>query len=275
MKKYSFLKALVTILFSALVTATILVTFSPGAEYIDQIVPAAETTTDDINGSGNKRKIIGIIPGHYGFDSGYQCGAEYNFVKESDVNLRIAVMVRDYLETLGYTVNFMHEFDPDLTNYTALALVSIHANQCDTSDSSQSGFNITTGGQNAYPSESRRLNDCLTYHYAQNSGLNFLGENFDTDEEMLYSFDTVNNYTTISVIHTGFMGNDYRTISEKTNSLAKGIADGIICYVEDEPVGSIYKAQPVNTLSTIASAQNIYTIPLSEAIAAEEKERTQ
>lgn len=269
MKKYSFFKALITILFSALLTATLLVTFSPGAEYIDQIVPASETRDINLNTQNNQRKIIGILPGHYGFDSGFQCGPEYNFVKEADVNLRLAVMVRDYLEAQGYTVNFFHEFDPELTNYTALALVSIHANRCDTGENKQSGFYITTGGQNTYPSESKRLNDCLTYHYTQNSELDFLGEYYSPDEEKLFSFDTVNNYTTISVIHTGYLGNDYRTISEKTNSLAKGIADGIICYVEDDVVGSIYRAQPATSLSSVVSSQKIYSIPLSEAIAAE------
>ena len=136
--------------------------------------------------------------------------------------------------------------------------------------SNQSGFNVTTGGQNSYPSESKRLNDCLTYHYMQNSGLEFLGENYTPGEEMLYSFDNVNNYTTISIIHTGFLGNDYRTISEKTNNLAKGIADGIICYVEDETIGSINQPLPINSLSSLStSTQKVYSIPLSEAIAAE------
>lgn len=268
MKNYSFIKALITILMSALITSTILITFSPGAEYIEQYVAPAETTDVNTLRQNNQRKIIGILPGHYGLDSGYQCGPEYNFVKESDVNLRLAVMVRDYLQSQGYTVDFMHEFDPALTNYTALALVSIHANQCNAAN--QSGFNITTGGQNSYPSESKRLNDCLTYHYMQNSGLEFLGENYTPGEEMLYSFDNVNNYTTISIIHTGFLGNDYRTISEKTNSLAKGIADGIICYVEDEAIGSINQPLPINSLSSLStSTQKVYSIPLSEAIAAE------
>ena len=87
---------------------------------------------------------------------------------------------------------------------------------------------------------------------------------------MLYSFDNVNNYTTISIIHTGFLGNDYRTISEKTNSLAKGIADGIICYVEDEAIGSINQPLPITSLSTLStSTRKFYQIPLSEPIAAE------
>jgi len=270
MKNYSFFRALFAIIFSALLTGTLLVTFSPGAEYIDQYMAAQKPETNSKpEQQDNPKKIIGILPGHYGFDNGYECGGELNFVKESDVDLRLAVMVRDYLENSGYSVDFLQEFDPALSDYTSLALVSIHTNTCDTSDSNLSGFNITTGGKNTYPAESKRLNDCITYHYAQNSGLDYLGENYTPGEEKLYSFDTVNDYTTISVIHAGYLGNDYRTISEKTASLAKGIADGIICYVENDSVGSIYKAQPVTTLSSLSSSQKIYRIPLSSAMAEE------
>ncbi len=267
MKKYSFFKALFTILITALFTSTLLITFSPGAEYIDQTLPSTGNRDTDNPGGPQTgpKKIIGIVPGHYGFDTGYQCGAEFNFVKENDVNLRLAVMVRDYLENKGYSVDFMHEFDPSLSDYTGLALVSIHTSGCDTSDANRSGFYITTGGQNKYPSESKRLNDCLTYHYSQNSGLDYLGENYSTDQENLYAFENVNDYTTISVIDAGYLGNDYRTISERTENLAKGIADGIICYVENDTVGNIYKARPVTTVTS--STQKIYMMPLSEAMA--------
>lgn len=268
MKNYSFFRALFTILLTALFTATLLVMFSPGAEYIDQAVDTGNRDTDNAaSAQTGPQKIVGILPGHYGFDTGYQCGAEYNFVKENDVNLRLAVLVRDYLEGRGYTVDFLHEFDPALSDYTGLALVSIHSSRCDYTANNQSGFYITTEGANKYPSESKRLNDCLTYHYLQNSGLDFLGENYSTDQENLHSFDSVNDYTTISVIHAGYLGNDYRTISERTENLAKGIADGIICYVENDTVGNIYKAQPVTTV--VSATQKIYTIPLSEAIAAD------
>ena len=83
MKNYSFFRALITILFTALLTATLLVFFSPGAEYIDQILPASESRTAN-NGSDlqlGPRKIVGILPGHYGFNTGYQCGADFNVVK--------------------------------------------------------------------------------------------------------------------------------------------------------------------------------------------------
>ncbi len=267
MKNYSFFRAIITILLSALLTATLLVTFSPGSEYIDQIVPTLDARASANNSSvqGGPKKIIGIIPGHYGFDTGFQCGAAYNFVKENDVNLRMAIMVRDYLTSRGYSVDFLHEFDPALSDYTGLALVSIHTNSC---DSAPSGFNVTTGGQNTYPSESKRLNDCLTYYYGQNSELSFLGENYTPGEEYLYSFDTVNDYTTISIIHTGALSTDYRTISEKTESLAKGIGDGIICYVENETVGSVYNPQPASPVQA-ASTQKMYKISISPAMAEE------
>ena len=93
----------------------------------------------------------------------------------------------------------------------------------------------------------------------------FLGENYSTDQENLYAFENVNDYTTISVIDAGYLGNDYRTISERTENLAKGIADGIICYVENDTVGNIYKARPVTTVTS--STQKIYMMPLSEAMA--------
>lgn len=273
MKNYSFFRALFTILFAALVTGTILITFSPGAEYIDQFVstPNPDASYTGTNPQNGPQKIVGILPGHFGFDTGFQCGAEFNFVQENDVNLRLAIMVRDYLERLGYTVDLFHEYDPALNDYTGLALISIHAGTCDPNASQQSGFFITTGGKNVYPSESKRLNDCMTYHYAQNSQLDFLGENYAPGEEMFYAFDTVNDYTTISVIQTGFLGNDYRTISERTESLAKGIADGIVCYVENDTVGSIFSAQPVMTNLSVTSstAQKTYIIPLSAAIAAD------
>ena len=146
MKNYSFFRALITILFTALLTATLLVFFSPGAEYIDQILPAAENRSDNSSADAQigPKKIVGIIPGHYGFNTGYQCGADFNFVKENDVTLRLAIMVRDYLEARGYTVDFLHEFDPALSDYTGLALVSIHTSRCDTSEKNLSGFYITT-----------------------------------------------------------------------------------------------------------------------------------
>lgn len=266
MKEYSFFKALFTILGSAVILASVLITFSPGEQYIDQYESVSQTEATPESGP---KKIVGIVAGHYGFDTGYQCGSDLNFVRETDVDLRLAVMVRDYLENMGYSVDLLQEFDPALSNYTGLALVSIHTNRCDTTDMSLSGFYVTGGGPNSYPSETKRLNDCLAYNYEKYTGLDYLGQNYDTTDQMLYSFDTVNDYTTVSVIHTGYLSNDYRAFSEQTASLAKGIAEGIICYVEDSTIGTIGTDSAAEKAAEAASDTTLYEIPLSPAMSAE------
>ncbi len=266
MKEYSFFKALFTILASAVILASVLITFSPGEQYIDRYEAVSQTEATAETGP---KKIVGIVAGHYGFDTGYQCGADLNFVRETDVDLRLAVMVRDYLTNKGYSVDLLQEFDPALSNYTGLALVSIHTGRCDTTDKSQSGFYVTGGGPNTYPSETKRLNDCLAFNYEKYTELDYLGQNYDTTDQMLYAFDTVNDYTTVSVIHTGYLGNDYRTFSEQTASLAKGIAEGIICYVDDGNIGKIGADSTVEKATNAASSTTLYKIPLSPAMSAE------
>lgn len=266
MKEYSFFKALITIFVSAVILASVLITFSPGEQYIDRYEAVSQPDTATETGP---KKYVGIVAGHYGFDTGYQCGADLNFVRETDVDLRLAVMVRDYLTNMGYSVDLLQEFDPALSNYTGLALVSIHTNRCDTTDKSQSGFYVTGGGPNTYPSETKRLNDCLAFNYEKYTGLDYLGQNYDTADQMLYVFDTVNDYTTVSVIHTGFLSNDYRAFSEQTASLAKGIAEGIICYVDDGTIGTIVTNSEAEKAADSGSSTTLYKIPLSSAMSAE------
>lgn len=272
MKKYSLLHALFTILMAGVICATVLIFFSPGEEYIEQYDSNAAFLDTQVqatqNAPSDTQKIIGLLPGHYGFDSGYQCGPDYSFVQETDVNLRIAVMVRDYLNNRGYTVNLLQEFDPLLSNYTALALISIHNDSCDATSEAEDGFRVTTSGRNAYPAESKRLNDCLRDRYAQNTGLSFLGSNLNLNDEMVYSFDTVNDYTTISLIETGYLSSNYRLLSERMDLVAKGIGDGIICYVENEPVGTFTEARSAPA-SGSELYDKIYKLPMLSDLAAE------
>ena len=47
--------------------------------------------------------------------------------REVDINLNVASLVKEDLVAQGYDVDLLAEFDPRLTGYHALALVSIHA----------------------------------------------------------------------------------------------------------------------------------------------------
>ena len=73
----------------------------------------------------NERNRIGIVAGHWGFDSGHVCGPELNSLREVDVNLRIATYLRDILTERGYQADLLREFDPALNDYVEIALIAV------------------------------------------------------------------------------------------------------------------------------------------------------
>ena len=269
MKPYSITRAILTILLSGILVATVLVFFSPGEEFIS--IENANESSDNNNEISqealslqNSQKIIGILPGHWGFDSGFQCGSNYNGINEADVNLRIAIMVRDYLTNLGYTVNLLHEFDSELSNYTALALVTIHNGSC-AEEKQDSGFKVSGTLNPTYPAETKRLVQCLVDRYAQNTGLPYKGDSIDFGNDSAYSFDPVNDYTTIAMIETTSLSEGYRILSERMNLIAKGIGDGIICYVENDTVSNTNLYSESESADTGIIYTN-YIIPLMDGI---------
>lgn len=70
---------------------------------------------------------IGIVAGHWGNDVGTVC---QDGLTEDQINLEIATLVKERLTAAGFEVDLMGEFDDKLFGYTALVLVSIHADSC-------------------------------------------------------------------------------------------------------------------------------------------------
>jgi N-acetylmuramoyl-L-alanine amidase len=91
----------------------------------------------------NWLKRVGIISGHRGpeNDPGAVCD---DGLTEAEINLEVAQRVVRSLQTRGYTVDLLDEFDPRLNNYQGDALVSIHANTCRDYGELVTGFLIST-----------------------------------------------------------------------------------------------------------------------------------
>ncbi len=157
-----------------------------------------------------------------------------NNVREVDVNLRIVTLVRDILASQGYKVDLFQEFSSELTDYTALVLLAIHADTCDFINGKATGFKVASIGKVSYPVESQNLNNCLIDRYQYRTKMNYLGNTISSDSEEFYNYDEVNDYTTASIIETGYLNLDYRTLTEKTDVVARGIAEGILCYINNE-----------------------------------------
>lgn len=253
MKKISAIRALITILSTASFTALFLLYFSANQSLV---IPGVQSNTapEEIHPAllPNDQNRIGIVSGHWGFDSGHVCAPELNSLREVDVNLRIATYLRDILTQRGYTVDLLREFDPALTDYVGLAVLAIHTDSCDYINGNATGFKVSSIGAVAYPTEAENLLDCLEDRFAHITGANFAGNLVSSDAEPFYDYSMLDPYTTAAVIEPGFLNLDYRFLTEKTELIARGIADGIVCYVRNEA------AKPKRAQTYIQSAYSTH-----------------
>ena len=179
------------------------------------------------------RPHIGIVAGHSGNDSGATCADGFT---EVELNYRIAAMVQQMLIDQGFGVDLLQEKDPRLIQYQALALVSIHNDSCNYINDQATGFKVAASMSNPHPERAARLEACLVQRYAAATGLKFRPNSITPDMTNYHSFSEINNVTTAAIIETGFLNLDRQFLSEHTDKVAKGITDGILCFIRNESV---------------------------------------
>jgi len=175
-------------------------------------------------------KRVGIVAGHWGYDSGAVCP---DGLTEVEINLSIARLVVALLEERGYEVDLLKEFDPTLEGYQADALVSIHADSCDVPEAS--GFKVARVICSAVPEEEDRLVECLRREYQRATGLFFHKNSITYDMREYHAFYEIAPQTPGAIIETGFMAADRELLTEHQDVVAQGIAQGIICFLEGGP----------------------------------------
>ena len=177
------------------------------------------------------RPRIGIVAGHYQNDSGAVCD---DGLREVDINLDIATRVREILIAEGYDVDLLAEKDERLQIYRALALVSIHADSCDFINNEASGFKVSPTLATARPENANRLVACITSRYADTTGLKFHAGSITPDMTSYHAFDEIHSDTAAAIIETGFMNLDRQILTEQPDLIARGIANGVLCYIRNE-----------------------------------------
>ena len=177
---------------------------------------------------------VGIVSGHWGNadDSGAVCG---NGAKEVDLNYNIASLVRQELERQGYTVDLLQEFDPRLDGYQAAAVISIHNDTCQDLGPDFTGYKVAAAVGSRDPNLSARLVACLNSRYGTATGL-FYHDSLTLDMTEYHAFSEVDPVTTAAIIETGFMYMDYPLLSGQPDLVAKGVVDGILCFLNNENV---------------------------------------
>lgn len=237
---FSVWKALQSVVAMALLIATLFTLWTPAnlisndlMERMFLAVNPAGAAPDYPTPTPSPRPRIGLVAGHYGNDPGAVCA---DGLTEESVNLKIATLTRELLIKEGYDVDLLEEFDPRLTEYRALALVSIHNDSCEYYNEQSTGFKVAAALSSAYPERAARLTACLTERYQGITGLPFHYNTVTDDMKQYHAFSEIHAETTAAIIETGFLNLDRELLTQNTDRVAQGVASGILCFIRNENV---------------------------------------
>ena len=173
---------------------------------------------------------IGLIAGHYQNDPGAICP---DGVREVDINLTVAERVAARLKRKGYSVDLLGEFDDRLKGYQGDVLLSLHSDSCDVFG--MSGFKIARSEDSGIPTVEDKLVECLSDSYAASTQLSFQENTITKDMRDYHAFREVDTTTPSAIIELGFMSTDRDALLYRQDRLAKGIVDGVQCFLDSRP----------------------------------------
>ena len=168
---------------------------------------------------------VGLVAGHSGYDSGAVCP---DGLTEVEVNQDIAERTAARLRRMGAQVDLLQEFDPRLAGYRADVFVSIHADTC---EGNYSGFKVARVEHSALPEAEDRLVDCLWQQYEAATGLARHPDTITFDMREYHAFGEIDPQTPGAIIEVGFLGGDRWLLTKQPERMAKGVADGILCFL--------------------------------------------
>lgn len=240
---YNMWGAIQTIISIGVLVATLLTLWTPSnlfsSRHVGEMMVSAQATRQvtpvsltPIPTSPPAKIKIGIVAGHWGNDSGATCP---DGLREVDVNLQIATLVRQKLIDMGYDVDLLEEFDKRLFTYQAAALISIHNDSCDFYEDA-TGFKVAPALETAYPENATRLTNCLIVRYKEHTNLKYHFNTVTNDMTSYHAFYEINALTPAIIIETGFLNLDRDILTKQQDLIADGISSGILCYLNNDSI---------------------------------------
>lgn len=234
-----------TIIIFAVISASLFTMWTPANIFSNDIfTPLSITPTESVQmgiptmepNAGDK---IGIIVGHRGYapdgvpDPGAVCEADG--LQEIQINLKVATLLEKELKDDGFVVELLDEADERLYGYEALALISLHSDTCAYLGPDASGFKLKPGPSKLHPEKAQRLSSCLINRYYEATGLNFIyASSEDMDE--YHAFEKLDQNTPNVIMEMGFMLLDKDLLTNQTDKVVEGIANGIRCFAYNENI---------------------------------------
>jgi N-acetylmuramoyl-L-alanine amidase len=201
----------------------------PLQESVPSAVPDGESTVlaPEAAASRQGRPLIGIVVGHWESDTGAVCP---DGLTEVEINQSVAEYVVSFLSQSGYAVEMLPEFSPKLSGYRAAALVSIHTDSCNVPEAT--GFKVARVSSSMVPEIEDRLVACLIERYGQRTGLAYHANSITFDMTEYHAFFEIAPETPAAIIEIGFMAADRSLLTRRPDLIARGIAEGIQCFLE-------------------------------------------
>jgi len=229
---YSVLRIVETVVLWAFLLATLFTFWNPHSLFTSRAsIPILPTPVNPDLSSSNPTIRVGIQIGHYKHNEGFTCP---DGIREVDINYVIANKVSLLLGASHIHVDVLNEYDLNLINYKADALVSIHTRSCTDSSAAVSGFTIGSRISAQETEKTNQLAVCLAEQYSQNTGLAFNYLVVPDDQVNSHTFLDINAQTPAVQIETGSLAVDRAILMEGSDRAANGITAGILCYLKSQ-----------------------------------------
>jgi len=244
------LNILLTVALTSVLMATVFTAWTPASlnpnELAGQLAAAVGGEEDPIIaplGSEDGVIRVGVVAGHSGLypdtglpDPGAVCS---DGLTEAEVNIRIAELVVQYLEDAGLDVDLLEEWDGRLEDYRAVALVSIHADSCLPINDYATGYKVAAAVDTEITDRTQRLVTCMIDRYGRATDL-YYHDSLTRDMTEYHTFAEVDALTPAIIIETGFLYLDREFLTTQPDVAARGIAEGVLCYVNNEPASRFW-----------------------------------
>ncbi|HOH92216.1 MAG TPA: N-acetylmuramoyl-L-alanine amidase [Anaerolineaceae bacterium] len=235
------LQTLATVIFAAVLVATLLTLWMPSAftgdnlqeQYVaeisvPQITQQAEEGLEVSLPQEFPENKIGIIIGHKGRDEGEVCS---NGLTEVEINSTVATYLQQKLIELGYDAELLDETDPRLVGYQAQLLIALHCNSCEYINDNATGFKFAIVPSEVKTIDRELLTKCLSEAYANATGLKYHYQTTTNEIRNYHAFDQIDPLTAAMIFELGYMNLDQDILTNRPEVLAEGLANGIQCYM--------------------------------------------
>ncbi|MEP7285442.1 MAG: N-acetylmuramoyl-L-alanine amidase [Chloroflexota bacterium] len=191
---------------------------------------------------------VGVVAGHSGIatygltkgnvDPGAVCPDGFT---EASVTMKVAQQVVASLQGRGFSVDLLEEFDPRLDQYQGAAFISLHADSCDTYDDgfNHSGFKVASPVERfTVRDQDQRLESCMRENYGPATGLQYAPGEITDNMTKYHAFHNSQGHSGIAqttpaiILELGLLSYDRDLLEHRTDKVAQGIVNGLLCYLQ-------------------------------------------